>query len=309
MHPETGHSTKTYSSVRLKTESGRNPLYLLLITMRPRQWTKNLVIFAGVIFSQKLFTGSYLLHTFMAFICFCVLSGSVYTINDLVDMEKDRAHPKKKDRPLASGRLNPSLAALFVVCTTAVSLAGAFWLNVNFGFTAMTYFMMTLVYSFKLKNIVIIDVLTIAMGFVLRAIAGVLVISVDISPWLLVCTFLLALFLALTKRRQELVLLDEKAQSHRKILEEYRPEMLDQMISVATSSTVMAYSLYTFTSGHSIYLMATIPFVVYGVFRYQYLVHGKDMGGSPEVVFLRDKPLFVNVMLWVLVSAVILYLT
>ncbi|PKM82478.1 MAG: decaprenyl-phosphate phosphoribosyltransferase [Firmicutes bacterium HGW-Firmicutes-14] len=286
-----------------------NTLYLLITTMRPKQWTKNLIIFAGVIFAQKIFQDAYLLKTFYGFILFCLLSGSVYIINDIIDIDKDRAHPVKRNRPLASGQLGVLPAAVFVTFTGLGSLAGAFLVNRYFGAVALAYFLLTFLYSLKLKNIVIIDVLTIAFGFIFRAMAGVVIISVDISPWLLVCTFLLALFLALTKRRHELVLLDENARAHRKILEEYEPEMLDQMISVVTSSTVMAYSLYTFTAGHSIYLMATIPFVVYGIFRYQYLVHRKDVGGSPETALLKDTPMLVNVLLWVITSALILYLT
>ncbi|GAB4259869.1 decaprenyl-phosphate phosphoribosyltransferase [Thermincola ferriacetica] len=289
--------------------SQKSGLYLLLKTMRPKQWTKNLIIFAGIIFARKIFTDGYLLKTLYAFLDFCILSGSVYIINDLVDIEKDKAHPQKRNRPLASGQLSAPLATVFVILSTVLSLGSAFFLNINFGFVALAYFLLTLSYSFKLKNVVIIDVIVIALGFILRAVAGAVVIAADISPWLLVCTFLLALFLALTKRRHELLLLDDKARSHRKILDEYQPEMLDQMISVVTSSTVMAYSLYTFTSGHSIYLMTTIPFVVYGIFRYQYLVHQKDMGGSPEVALLKDKPLLINVLLWVVTSALILYLT
>ncbi|MCL4442308.1 MAG: decaprenyl-phosphate phosphoribosyltransferase [Firmicutes bacterium] len=286
----------------------RSGLYLLLKSMRPKQWTKNLIIFAGIIFSQKIFVDGLLLKTFYAFAAFCLLSGSVYIVNDLVDIEKDKAHPRKKYRPLASGGLKASLAAVFVVLTTAAALGSAFWINRNFGFAALAYFLVTLSYSFALKNIVIIDVLVIAVGFILRAVAGAVVIRVSISPWLLVCTFLLALFLALTKRRHELLLLDDQAQSHRKILDEYEPEMLDQMISVVTSSTVMAYSLYTFTSGHSIYLMGTIPFVIYGIFRYQYLVHRKDIGGNPEMALFKDPPMIINILLWVVSCSTILYL-
>ncbi len=287
---------------------GRPGWYLLLKTMRPKQWTKNLIIFAGIIFAQKIFAGGYLLKTLYAFAAFCILSGSVYIVNDLVDMEKDRAHPQKKNRPLASGQLGAVPATVFVILTAASSLGLAFWLGRSFGSVALAYFLLTLAYSFVLKNIVIIDVITIAIGFILRAVAGAVVISVNISPWLLVCTFLLALFLALGKRRHELLLLEDGALNHRKILDEYGPEMVEQMISVVTSSTVMAYSLYTFTSGHSVYLMFTIPFVIYGIFRYQYLVHRKDIGGSPESALLKDLPMVINIVLWVISCAVILYL-
>ncbi len=307
MPPQAGEVPKAYGSSSVII-GRQNRLYLLLQTMRPKQWTKNLIIFAGIIFARKIFADGYLLQTLFAFAAFCLLSGSGYIINDLLDLENDRAHPDKQHRPLASGRLSASLAGIFVILTTAVSLGGAFWLNRYFALAALAYFLLTLSYSFKLKNIVIIDVLAIAVGFVLRAIAGAVVIAVDISPWLLVCTFLLALFLALTKRRHELLLLDEKARSHRSILNEYQPGMLDQMISVVTSSTVMAYSLYTFTSVHSSYLMATIPFVIYGIFRYQYLVYRRDFGGSPEMALLKDLPMLVNIILWVVSCAVILYL-
>lgn len=286
----------------------RSVISLLLKTMRPKQWTKNLVVFAGLIFAQKAFEDGNFFRALFAFGVFCLLSGSVYIINDLVDVDKDRAHPVKRKRPLASGELAVSAASTGAIIAAVLSLTGAFMLNTGFGIIALAYFLTTLAYSFKLKNVVIIDVIIIAIGFVFRALAGVVVISVSLSPWLLFCTFLLALFLALTKRRHELVLLDEKAISHRKILDEYRPEMLDQMISVVTSSTVMAYSLYTFTSGHSEKLMATIPFVIYGIFRYQYLVHSKDIGGSPETALLKDWPMVVNILLWVVTCLVILYM-
>lgn len=307
MQPEIRNTPEAYVPTGLEP-AARSRVLLLLTAMRPKQWTKNLVIFAGVIFAQKIFAGGYLLKTFWAFAAFCLLSGSVYIINDLVDIDKDRAHPQKKNRPLASGRLSAPLAAVFVALTAIGALAGAFYINRNFGLVALAYFVLTMSYSFKLKHIVIIDVITIAMGFILRAVAGAVVIAVDISPWLLVCTFLLALFLALTKRRHELLLLEGNAQAHRRILDEYEPQMLDQMISVVASSTVMAYSLYTFTSGRSEYLMVTIPFVIYGIFRYQYLVHRKEEGGSPESVLLKDLPMLINILLWVVVSSLILYL-
>lgn len=302
--------------MKLQTENTRlhhklavhhSAAWYLLKTMRPKQWTKNMVIFAGIIFAQKIFMETYVLKTVFAFAIFCVLSGSVYIINDIIDIEKDRAHPHKRYRPLAFGQLNASLAAGFAVFTALASLSGAFWLNLNFGLSAVAYLALTTAYSFKLKNVVIVDVLTIAIGFVFRAVAGAAAIAVNISPWLLVCTFLLALFLALTKRRHELLLLENNAFLHRKILDEYKPEMLEQMISVVTSSTVMAYSLYTFTSGHSEYLMGTIPFVIYGVFRYMYLVHQKNIGGSPESALFKDLPMALNIILWGISCSLILY--
>jgi 4-hydroxybenzoate polyprenyltransferase len=304
-----GHLKLQTENTRLHPELSvhHSAAWYLLKTMRPKQWTKNLVVFAGIIFAQKIFIESYVLKTLFAFAIFCVLSGSVYIINDIVDIEKDRAHPHKKFRPLASSRLNASLAAGFAVLAAVASLGAAFWLNINFGSSAVAYLALTTAYSFKLKNVVIVDVLAIAIGFVFRAVAGATAIMVNISPWLLVCTFLLALFLALTKRRHELLLLEGDAFLHRKILDEYKPEMLEQMISVVTSSTVMAYSLYTFTSGHSQYLMGTIPFVIYGVFRYMYLVHQKNIGGSPESALFRDWPMVINILLWGISCSLILH--
>lgn len=286
----------------------RSVFSLLLKTMRPKQWTKNLIVFAGLIFSQTAFEEGNFMLSLYAFFIFCLLSGSVYLINDLVDVQKDRAHPEKRRRPIASGELGVSAAVIGAAAAALFSLAGAFVLDLELGLIALIYFLTTLSYTFKLKNIVIIDVIVIAIGFVFRALAGVVIIDVNLSPWLLMCTFLLALYLALNKRRHELVLLDANAISHRRILDEYTPAMLDQMISVATSSTVMAYSLYTFTSGHPVSLMATIPFVIYGIFRYQYLVHSRDIGGSPETALLKDLPMVVNILLWVGVCLVILYM-
>lgn len=283
-------------------------LSLIFKSLRPKQWTKNLIIFAGLIFSQRILEGEFLIKTLSAFVVFCFLSGTVYLVNDLVDIEKDREHPKKKYRPLASGQLKVSTAVISTIVIFLLTIFAAFQLNVYFAAVALVYFMLTLSYSFKLKNIVIIDVIVIALGFTLRAIAGAVVINVAISPWLLVCTFLLALFLALTKRRHELILLDGKATAHRKILDEYQPQMLDQMISVVTSSIVMAYSLYTFTAGHTIYFMGTIPFVVYGIFRYQYLAHSTDIGGTPENALLKDAPMVINILLWVISCLLILYI-
>lgn len=305
-------------SVQTQTRTAFNPaagadvphgqLYWLVKAMRPKQWTKNLVIFAGIIFSKSLLVPELLGKTVTAFVLFCLISGSVYIVNDLIDIERDRAHPKKRYRPLAAGKLSVSMAVAAAVLVGGGGMAFAIYMDRLFGLVAVGYFGLVLTYSLWLKNIVIIDVLTIGVGFVFRAIAGAVVIAAPISPWLLLCTYLLALFLALTKRRHERLLL-EAAHTHRKILREYQPEMLDQMISVVTSSTVMAYSLYTFTAGHSQWLMATIPFVIFGIFRYQYLVHQKDMGGSPEMALLKDIPLLINVVLWVLISALILYLT
>jgi len=277
--------------------------FLIFRTMRPRQWTKNLLVFAALIFSQNLFNTSMLRDSTIAFVIFCLLSGSVYTLNDLLDIKQDRLHPKKSKRPLASGKLKPASAIIAGLLLVTLSLANAFWLNTNFGLIALSYFILQIAYSTILKHVVILDVLAVSIGFVLRAIAGAEVIDVPISSWLLVCTILLALFLSLGKRRHEILLLEENAANHRKILYEYSPGLLDQMISVVTASTVVAYALYTMsaetiTKFQTDNLKYTIPFVLYGIFRYLYLIHQRSEGGSPEKILLNDKPLLINIILY-----------
>jgi len=279
--------------------------FLIFKTMRPRQWTKNLLVFAALIFSQNLSNLPMVSDTTIAFIVFCFLSGSVYTLNDLLDVKQDRTHPKKSQRPLASGKLQPSIAIVSGSILVVLSLALAFWLNTNFGFIALAYFILQIAYSTALKHVVILDVLAVSIGFVLRAIAGAEVITVPISSWLLVCTILLALFLSLGKRRHEIILLEDNAADHRKILFEYSPALLDQMISVVTASTVVAYALYTMSAEtinkfQTDNLKYTIPFVLYGIFRYLYLIHQKSEGGSPEKILLNDRPLLINIILYLL---------
>lgn len=282
----------------------------LLITMRPKQWIKNLLIFTALIFAEKLFELQLLARTIIAFVLFCFISSSVYLINDLADMEKDRRHPIKCKRPLASGQLEPSLAIAAAVALTVASLLGSFSLSPPFGLTALAYLLIMIAYSLALRDIVIVDALTLALGFVLRAVAGAVVIAVPISPWLYVCTTLLSLFLVLGKRRHELILLRDGADEHRAILREYTPHLLDEMIAIVTSAAVMAYSLYTFSApnlppNHS--MMLTIPFVLYGIFRYLYLIHVKNKGGSPEEILLKDLPLIVAIALWGIAAVAILY--
>jgi 4-hydroxybenzoate polyprenyltransferase len=289
---------------------GRVIMYGLWRSMRPKQWIKNCFLFAGLIFTLDHRHGLRdVLLVLAGFALFSLLSSSVYLLNDVADREQDRLHPRKRHRPIAAGVVTPSLAVWTASGLAMVSLIAALKLSPSFGLIACVYFLITLAYSFRLKHVVIVDVLTLASGFVLRAVAGAKVISVQISPWLLVCTTLFALFLGLAKRRHELVLLADDAGRHRKILDEYSIEMLDQMITIVTSSTLMAYSLYTFSSetarGHRL-LMLTIPFVIYGIFRYLYIVQKKGGGGSPATDLLEDPPLFVNLVLWVLTSATIM---
>jgi len=284
----------------------------LLASLRPAQWTKNLIIFGALGLGQRLLDPRSLLQATAAFAIFCALSGVVYLINDIADREADRGHPVKMYRPIASGALPVRVAIGAAVALGTVSLAAAFLLRPQFGVVAAVYLGLLTLYSGPLKHIVIIDVLTIAIGFVLRAAAGAIVIDVPISHWLYVLTILLALFLALSKRRHELVLLADRATGHRKILEEYSPYLLDQMISVVTASTLLAYAFYT-VSPETVAkfgtdrLGLTLPFPLYGIFRYLYLVHQKEGGGSPAEMLLTDRPLLVCVALWAVTVAAIIY--
>ena len=282
----------------------------LLKTMRPKQWPKNVFIFTALVFVEQLFTPVPLLKTIAAFTLFCLMSSTVYLINDVADIEKDRQHPTKRLRPLASGQLKPSVAIAAAVLIPLVTLPLSFLLAPYFGLIALAYLLTMIFYSFVLKNMVILDVLTVAAGFVLRAVAGAVVISVPISPWLYVCTTLLALFIGISRRRHELVLLAENANEHRASLNEYSLPLLDQMIAVVTSATIIAYSLYTFSApnlppNHA--MMLTIPFVLYGLFRYLYLIHVENKGGTPEEIFLSDLPMMMALGLWALAVIAILY--
>lgn len=291
----------------------RSLIQNIIVSMRPKQWTKNLFIFATLLFSKNLFNLSLLLTTILAFVIFCLLSGGVYLINDIVDLERDKNHPRKTKRPLAAGQLGISSSIIAAVLLILISLTVSFLINLYFGLVALSYFLLMTAYTLVLKEIVIIDVLTISFGFVLRVVAGALIIAVEVSPWLLICTILLALFLALAKRRHELILLEDAASVHRRILREYTSKLLDEMMAVVTASTLMAYILYTISSRtieelHTKNLIFTTPFVIYGIFRYLYLIHQKGLGGNPEDILLKDKPLIVNIFLWILTVIIILYL-
>ncbi len=300
---------------------------VLIAAMRPRQWTKNLGLFVGLVFAQRLFSVTSFERAGVAFLAFCLASSFIYLLNDLLDLENDRQHPVKRNRPLASGRLPISWAIammgiLLLACAgltatifalpildeidTFANLGGS---NLLFTGTIITYLLLMVLYSIRLKHVVLLDVFVIASGFVLRILAGALVIPVTISPWLYLVTILLSLFLALNKRRHELVLLQGEASNHRQILKEYSLPMLDQMITIVSAATFMSYSLYTFqgpTGNHR--LMVTIPFVLYGMFRYLYLVYMKMEGGSPEEVLLRDRHMLATVVLCVAIIIVVLYI-
>jgi len=294
------------------TVHGRPLAISLFLSLRPSQWTKNLFVFFGLLFGQRLLDPRAIWQSCAAFAIFCALSGVVYLVNDVADREADRQHPRKRFRPIASGEVSPATALTLAAVLTVVALAAAWWLRPAFGVVAATYVGLLALYSGPLKHIVIIDVLTIAIGFVLRAAGGAVAIDVPISHWLLILTILLALFLALAKRRHELVLLADGATSHRPILEEYSPYLLDQMIAVVTASTVISYVMYTVSPEtvqkfHTDYLGLTLPFPLYGIFRYLYLVHQKEGGGSPSDMLLNDRPLLLCVALWGLTIAAIIY--
>ncbi len=282
----------------------------LLVSLRPKQWTKNGLLFLALVFARSLGDLHALETSGLAFLDFCLLASVTYLVNDLVDLEQDRQHPTKRKRPIASGQVPRNLASLTAVVLLATALGLAAALGTNFAFMALLYLALTFSYSFWLKHMVIVDVLALAAGFVLRAAAGAVAIAVPISPWLYVCTMLGALFLAIGKRRHELVLLDSSATSHRRILQEYNLALLDQMISVVTSATVIAYSLYSFSAENlprNGAMMLTVPFLLYGIFRYLYLIHVKGVGGAPEDLLLSDRHLVAAVFGWSVISILILY--
>jgi 4-hydroxybenzoate polyprenyltransferase len=276
------------------------------------QWTKNAVVLAPLIFAQKASDPELLILGLLATLLFCLISGSNYIVNDLMDRNQDRNHPVKSSRPIIRGSLRPAAALTAFLIIAAASLALSFAINTRFGWIALSYMLLGIVYSLFLKKIVIIDVMTIAGLFVLRVAGGAAAVQVGVSHWLFLCTILLALFLGFGKRRHELVLLDDKAGEHREILKEYSPYFLDQMMSVVTASTVITYSFYTISpevveklGTPRLYL--TIPFVLYGIFRYLYLIHQKEEGGSPSSILVSDKPLLINVLLWIITVMGMLY--
>lgn len=284
----------------------------LLRTMRPKQWFKNVFIFAPLVFDVKLFDPGYLMQTVAGFLLLCSISGTVYIINDLTDIDKDRNHPKKRHRPLASGQLDVRSATIAAVLIPLLVLPLGFLLHPIFGAILTGYLLIQIGYSFWLKNVVIIDVLILASGFLLRVASGVPLVDAErFSPWLYICMTLLALLIGFGKRRHELVLLKENASQHRRSLQEYNLPLLDHTITIVTASTLLAYALYTFSApnlpaNHT--MMLTIPFVLYGIFRYLYLMHVKEMGGAPEEIVLSDRPLQIAIFLWGLSVILVMYI-
>ena len=311
-------------------------LGVYLEALRPRQWTKNLVLFAPLVFAERAFHQPSMVRAVAAFMVFCALSGAVYLLNDLRDLEQDRRHPSKRNRPLASGRLGRRQAMVMAVVVLAAALSGAWLLDPgllttvdvvglesapllsadgrapSFLSACLAYLLLQVAYTLWLKHVVILDVMVVSIGFVVRAVAGAVVIRVDISHWLLVCTIFLALFLSLAKRRHEVVLLEDDASSHRRSLAEYDLTGLDLMISMVGAVTLVAYALYTTSEDTrikfgTVRLSLTLPFVIYGIFRYIYLVRRHDEGGDPSMSLLSDRPLLLAVALWGLAVVAILY--
>lgn len=299
------------SQVGPRAPGAARQLRLLLKTMRPKQWTKNVFVWAALVFDGKLLRPVPFTNTLVTFVLFCLVSSAVYIINDLVDVEKDRQHPDKRNRPLASGALDPRVAIGGAGVLLLVTIPAALWQGPKLALILYGYFFLMIAYSFWLKNMVIVDVLTIAAGFVLRVAAGVVVVIAErFSPWIFVCMVLLALFLALGKRRQEIVLMRDNAGNTRAILQEYSLRFVDEMLAMVSSTTVMAYSLYTFSAPNlppNHMMMLTIPFVLYALFRYLYLIHVKGETDPPDVVVLKDRALQIDMVLFALVVVVVFY--
>jgi len=275
---------------------------------RPKQWTKNLFVFGALFFSKQMFDADKVLSALLTFVAFCLISSAVYVLNDIVDAEKDRQHPKKKNRPLAAGTIKIPAAIVYGVLLLAAALLLSYSIDWRVMGILLVYFVMNILYSFWLKHVVLVDVFVIALGFVFRVTAGSYALPVDPSEWLLLCTLLLALFLGLSKRRAELLLLASGAKSHRKILDDYSDDkLIDQLISLVSSTTIMAYALYTFNSPAGTRMMYTIPFVIYAIFRYLFLVYKRERGGEPANILLGDKPFLGACVLWALTAFLLIY--
>lgn len=288
-------------------------LYYILQTARPKQWIKNCFIFIALFFSMSFLNPVMVLKTVESFVLFCFLASGIYIFNDIIDVENDKIHPKKKNRPIAAGKLKIKNAYLAFVLMSLLAIFGSYFVNWQVCLLFSIYFILFLTYSLKLKHFVIIDILVIAFGFVLRVLIGAFAISVPVSHWLVICTIFISLFLGFSKRRQKLITLQNQSAKHRKALSEYSPQFLDQMVAISTASIIISYTLYTTAAEtvariHTDGLIYTVPFVLYGVFRYLYLVYQKKEGGSPSELIISDKPFLANIILWVIAVFVILYL-
>ncbi|WP_047865167.1 decaprenyl-phosphate phosphoribosyltransferase [Rubrobacter aplysinae] len=278
--------------------------YIKLV--RPRQWTKNGFVLAGLVFSGEALVLGSILKALLAFAVFCALSGAVYAANDVLDVDEDRKHPEKQSRPVASGEIPVRSAVIFAALLAVGGLLAGFALDVGVGLAGAAYIALQALYTTVLKHLSILDVMSISAGFVLRALAGVAAVGTALSPWLIVCTGLLTLFLGFSKRRHELASLGEGASGHRRNLKDYSVPVLDEMMNIMLSATIIAYSMYTFFEYEDRFMMASIPFVIYGVFRYMLLVH-RDGGGNPDTLLLQDRPLQVTLLLWLAVVMSVIY--
>jgi 4-hydroxybenzoate polyprenyltransferase len=284
----------------------------LILSLRPKQWVKNTFVLLPLIFSKHLFERERILGALAAFASYCLISGAIYLVNDIVDREKDRVHPAKSKRPIPAGDLGVGVAACAAALLVLLGLSLAFFTNLRLGYVVVSFLAINLAYSAITKQLVILDVMSIAAGFLLRVLGGAVAISVFPTPWILICTVLLALFLGFGKRRHEILLLEGKTDEHRTVLKQYSPYFLDQMIGVVTASAMMSYLLYTIsedtvrTFGSNKILMTT-PFVLYGIFRYLYLVHEKGDGGDPTSILIHDPPMLINVVLWGICSVILIY--
>lgn len=284
----------------------------LVQLLRPAQWSKNAILFGALLFSKHLFDPPEVLRVLAGFASFCMVASAAYVMNDLRDADRDRRHPQKRHRPIPAGRVQPGVALAIGAGVGLAGLSLAAALGTNFLALVAFYLAWQVAYTFLMKEVVILDVMALSVGFVVRAVAGGVVIDVPVSPWLVICTFLLALFMGFAKRRHEVILLDAGAADHRRSLREYSPYFLDQMIAVVTASTVVAYAIYTVSPEvqeklGTQYLYVTIPFVLFGIFRYLYLVHQREEGGNPTQVMLTDAPLIIDVLLWAMTAALVLY--
>ena len=300
------------SSEEMRPRRGLVPA--IWAALRPRQWAKNLFVFGPLLFSHKMSDVATNLRTLAAFVLFCMAASAAYILNDLMDLDADRQHPTKRLRPVASGEISRSAAIIIAVVLALAAVVGSRTLGTTFALIVLCYIVLNVSYSLGLKQVVIVDVMMIGAGFVLRVLGGAAAVGVSPSHWLVLCTILLSVFLGFTKRRGELVMLQEKANEHRKVLTSYSLTFLDQMIGVVTATTLMCYILYT-VDGRTLEhvtdgsrgLLLTVPFVMYGIFRYLYLVYHKELGDSPTSAVLRDRMMLLGIMAWVLVCMAVIY--
>lgn len=293
---------------------------IVIKAMRPRQWVKNVLLLAGLYFPREDGSGPLLGdpaevgRAAAGFAIFCMLSGSIYLLNDSIDVVADRLHPKKRHRPIAAGQLGVGIARALAACFALVGLVASLWLSFPFFLCAFAYVAMEVAYCVALKEAFLIDTMIISMGFILRAVSGIIVLrtaehNVELTPWFVICVMFLSLFIAFCKRRGELMTLEDAAGSHRRVLDQYTPQLLDAGIGVSATATILAYALYAVEIERTWYMLSTLPFVIFGVFRYLHLVYSRGLGDSPEEIFLKDPALLGCVALWALTLLTVFYPT